>query len=552
VFKLSRAGAGLLAGALFSAVVATAQAPTPAPAPSRRPRLVLFLSVDQMRSDYLTRFAPLFTSGLKRLLAEGAFFSEARYRHANCETGPGHAVLLSGRHARDNGIVANAWLDRVTRRWVNVVDDPLAAPLPGPGRGASPANFIGVTVGDLLKKASPASRVVGVSFKDRSAILLGGRSADAAYWYEIPTGRFGSSTYYMKSLPPWLAAWNAEGHPDKLEGRLWERLLPDEAVYRKFAGEDDVPGEWDNVLRVFPHRIRSAPPKREFYDDLRRTPFADELLLDVVLRATSAHGLGDDDATDLLAVGFSATDVIGHTYGPDSQEVMDHLLRLDRMLGRLFEALEARVGKGQLLVGLSSDHGVLPLVEVLKARGLDAKRVKPEVVDRAVRQALRDRFAGADDLIARPDEPGFYLDEDAIARRKLRREDVEKTVKDALFATGLVDRAYTASELLAAVPGADPDADLFRASFFEPRSPQVVARVKPYVLLDGYVGGTGHGTPHDYDRHVPVVFLGPQIKAGRYEAAAGPEDIAPTLCRLLGLEYRLEAGQRVLQEALRD
>lgn len=526
--------------------------PAPGPGPSARPRLVLFLSVDQMRSDYLTRFAPLFTAGLKRLLAEGAFFSEARYRHANCETGPGHAVLLSGRHARDNGIVANAWFDRLTGKMVNVVDDPLADPLPGPGRGASPINFVGVTVGDLLKKASPASRVVGVSFKDRSAILLAGRSADAAYWYEIPTGRFGSSTYYMKSLPPWLVAWNAEGHPDKLEGGVWERLLPDEAVYRKYAGEDDVPGEWDNVNRVFPHRIRSAPPKREFYDDLRRTPFADELLLDVVLRAASAHGLGEDGVTDLLAVSFSATDVIGHTYGPDSQEVMDQLLRLDLVLGRLFDALEARVGKGQLLVGLSADHGVMPLVELLKTRGVDAKRVRTEVVDKAVRQALRERFASADDLVARSDEPNFYLDEDAIARRGLRRSDVETAVKDALLGTGLVDRVYTASELVGATRSADPDLDLFRASFFEPRSPQVAARVKPYVLLDNYVGGTGHGTPHDYDRHVPVAFLGPRIKPGRYERPAGPEDIAPTLCRLLGLEYRLEAGQRVLQEALRD
>jgi hypothetical protein len=505
-----------------------------------------------MRFDYLDRFAPLFKGGFRRLLDEGAVFSEARYRHANCETGPGHALLLSGRHARDNGIVANAWLDRLTGKMINVVGDPLARPLPGPGRGASPANFIGLTVGDLLKARSPASRVVGVAFKDRAAILMTGRTADAAYWYEPAIGRFASSTYYMKALPPWLVAWNAEGQPDRLKGRLWERLLPDVALYRQYAGEDDVKGEWDNVDTVFPHRIRSEPPKPEFYDDVRRTPFADDMTLDVVLRAALAHGLGQREATDLLAVGFSATDVIGHTYGPDSQEEMDQLLRLDRTLGRLLDALETRVGKGRLLFGLSADHGVMPLVERLKAAGQDARRVDPQVLDKAVRQALQVRFGAGEDLVDRYDEPNFYLNLGAAARRGIHRADVEKTIEDALLGTGVVSRVYTVARLLGEPPADDPFFAFFRASFFEPRSPHIIACLKPYVFLDSRVGGTGHGTPQDYDRHVPVVFMGPGIRPGRYPADAGPEDIAPTLSRLLGLEYKLEEGQRVLQEALRD
>src|SRR6185295_2953963 len=189
------------------AVAASAIPANPQGATTPRPRLVLFVSVDQMRADYLVRFAPLFQGGFKRLLAEGAVFGNAYYRHADTETGPGHSLLLTGRHARDTGIVANDWYDRLRGDMVNVVDDGVSRPLPGPGRGASPANSLGVTVGDMLKRAVPGARVVGVSVKDRAAILLAGRRADAAYWLESKSGGFASSTYYMAALPPWLQAW---------------------------------------------------------------------------------------------------------------------------------------------------------------------------------------------------------------------------------------------------------------------------------------------------------------------------------------------------------
>jgi hypothetical protein len=540
----------LLLAAILAAAAAAAVSQARSSGPAERPRLVLFISVDQMWSDYVDRFAPLYTSGLKRLREDGAIFTNAYYRHANSETGPGHAVLLSGRHARDNGIVANEWHDRLKGGSVNVVDDPAQRPLPGPGRAASPVNFLGETVGDLLKAASPGSRVVGVAGKDRSAVLMAGRSADAAYWYESASGGFATSTYYMPALPPWLAAWNAAGHVNALAGRSWTRLLPDEAPYLKYAGPDDVKGEWDNVDTVFPHRIRGTPPENEFYDDLRRTPFADDLVLEVALAALEAHDLGKDDATDLLAVGFSATDSIGHTYGADSQELMDQLLRLDRVLGRLLEAAEARAGRGRVLVGLSADHSSMPLVELLKAKGVDARRASPLLVRDAVKNALAQRFPQAGDLVAAYDDPHVYLDLDRIAQQKLHRADVEKVVKEAMLSTGLVERVYTTADLLGDPPAGDPDFVLYRNSFFEPRSPQVIARLKRYVYLSSRPGGTGHGTVQDYDRHVPVVFMGPGVSKGRFDTPSGPEDIAPTLSAMLGLSYRVEAGQRVLSEAI--
>ena len=515
------------------------------------PRLVLFISVDQMRYDYLTRFAPLYHAGLRTLLDHGAVFSNALYAHANTETGPGHSVLLSGRSPDHSGIIANEWYDTLLKKDVNVVEDPTVAPLGGTGYGASPANFTGFTLGDMLKRRTPLSRVVGISLKDRAAILTAGPRADAAYWFDSTVGVFVSSTYYMAALPGWLTRWNARRVADSPEWRVWTRLLPDEALYRQYAGPDDVKGEWDGVDTVFPHHVRAAPPSPKFYDDLRRTPFGDEMLLDAALEAMAGHQLGADEDPDVLTVGFSSPDIIGHTYGPDSQEVMDEYLRLDLVLGRLLDEVDRRVGRDRVLVGLSADHGVLPLVENLQARGVAARRVRPEEIRDPVARALEARYGLGNGLIARFLEPHFYLDLEAMARRGLPRHEVEEVAEQALLETGLVQNVYTNARLLGDRPPDDPFFDLVRRSFFQPRSPHLIVVLKPWTYVGARAGGTGHGTPHEYDRHVPIIFFGPGVRPGTYAAACGPEDIAPTLAALLHLDYPLQDADRVLAEALR-
>ncbi len=532
---------GLAAALALAAPGASASA-------AESPRLVLVVSVDQMRYDYLTRFRPLFQGGFKTLWERGAVFANAHYEYANTETGPGHSVILTGRHPRHSGIVANSWWDDLARRWVNVVEDPVHLPVGGAGRGASPVNLIGFTVGDALKKASPRSRVVGVAAKDRSAVLMAGRRADAAYWYESGHGGFITSTYYMEEAPAWLAEWNAGRYPDRFATWRWTRLLPDEKTYVEYAGEDRLPGEWDNVDTVFPHALRGKPGEPLYYDDFRRTPWADEMTLDFALLALDAHALGRDDATDVLAVGFSATDSIGHTYGPGSQEAMDQILRLDRTLGRLLDEIDRRIGAGRTLVALSADHGSLPLVETLRASGqADARRVSPKVVDEAIGNALAKRFPDGASLVAAYDTPNVYLDLEKVAARGLRRADVESVVASALLGTGLVKAVYTQDQL--AAPAAEPYQRLFRNSFYPPRSPHVMALLSERIYLASYEGGTGHGTAHEYDRHVPVVLMGPGVKAGLHDAAVGPHHIAPTLGALLGLDYPLQDADRVLAEA---
>jgi hypothetical protein len=544
-----------LSGALILTLLslggrAAAQAPADAAGTRAAPRLVLFLSIDQMRYDYVERFAGVFTGGFHTLLTQGALFTNARYRHANCATGPGHAVMLSGRHGSHSGMIANYWYDPYLHRAVNLVEDPVHVPVGGQGRGASPANFLGFTVGDLLKERLPGARVVGVSLKDRSAILLGGRRADAAYWYESAEGRFITSSYYASAAPAWLTRWNAQHYVDRFAGQSWNRLYPDARLYEKYAGQDAGAGEWDGRDILFPHAIHSAPPQQDFYDNFRRTPMADEMTMQFALAAMAAHELGSDETPDILAISFSATDSIGHAYGEGSHEMMDQLLRLDRTLDKLLREIDRRVGLSRTVVVLTADHGSQPLVESLQAQGQSARRLPRKTLDEQFARAFAARFPGVQGLLAYWYPPNFYLDEEVIRSNHLSLDAVTATVAAVLRDSGLTAAVYTQADFSRAAPPGDPYFELFRNSFFAPRSGHVIALMKPYVYLDDQVGGTGHGTPYEYDRHVPLFFLGGGIKPGRYDQPCGPEDIAPTLGRLLGIDYPREPDARLLTEIL--
>jgi predicted AlkP superfamily pyrophosphatase or phosphodiesterase len=515
-----------------------------------QPRLILVLSVDQMRFDYLTRFTPLYKGGLRQLLDRGAVFNRASLRHAITDTGPGHAVILSGRHPSHNGIVSDTWYDAAQKRAVFLVEDPKQTALGGQAGSYSPVNLIGNTLGDALKERSPQSRVIAVSLRERAAILMAGHRGDAAYWYESARGEFVTSSYYMKQAPPWLDQWNQKRVPDSYAEKSWTRLLSNEALYERYAGKDAIEGEWDRRDIRFPHAIRGKPPEQRFYDDFRRTPFADEMTVNVALEALKAHELGADGNPDILAVALAATDIIGHTYGADSQELMDQLLRLDVTLQRFFDEIDRRVGLAHTLVVLTSNHGVLPLVEVLQAKGIDGHRASPADLRAAADQALQARFPDSSDLIAHYDPPNFYLNEAALGTHHLDRETVESTLAAGLMSTDLVEAVYTRAQLGNQKKSADPYLNLYRNSFHPDRSPHLLVRLKKYLYLNDRVGGTGHGSPYEYDRHVPLIFMGAGIRPGKYPSPCGPEDIAPTLGRLLGFEYPLEPDSRLLLEMI--
>ena len=364
-----------------------ASAPAAVPEPCRLAVLVVF---DQLRGDYLERWRPLWgEGGFRRLQADGAWFTNCHYPFACTETGPGHATLATGRSPESHGIVGNYWYDRRAAAEVYCVAGTRpyqGVPAGAAGDGAStPERLLGPTIGDALRDATGGrGRIIALGLKDRSAVFLAGRRPDACYWFDHWTGGFMTSTYYRDGPHPWVAEFNRGRPADRWFGHDWTRLRPD-LDYAAHSGPDDGPGEATGWMqgRTFPHPTTGGLNRlaggrydnRDYYGALATSPFANELLLELAKRAIDAERLGADDVPDLLGLGLSATDPIGHSWGPDSQEVLDAVLRADRLLADLLAHLDARVGAGRYLVVLTSDHGVCPLPEVARARGRDAGRV---------------------------------------------------------------------------------------------------------------------------------------------------------------------------------
>ena len=515
------------------------------------PRLTVVIVVDQMRYDYLTRFQDLYQGGFRTLLEKGALFTEGRYRHALTLTAPGHAAIMTGRHPATSGVTSNNWFDADLNAKRTAVADPDYQPVGGPGSGASPRSLLVDTIGDRLKQKNPASRVVGISIKDRSAILMAGRDADAAYWYSATCECFVTSSYYVEAPPVWLTAFNQSNPADRFEGKLWERLLDDPTVYEKYSRADPFEHEFDGRQVVFPHTLKDPKSATGTSLDARQSPFGDQLLLEATLAAMESHELGSDAAPDLLAVGFSSPDYLGHLFGPFSQEAMDTYLRLDRVLGQLFTELDQRVGLDRTLIVLSSDHGAAPVVGEAQKQGLPAKTIPATALLDAVRAALKQRAWGIGDPVTFFDAPHFYLDFPKLERRGVTRSEAEEIARKALLSTGSVMAVYTHRDMLGRAQEDDPFWQLYRNSFFEPRSPHLMVRLREHHYIKASQGATGHGTPHDYDRHIPIIFFGEPIPPGRHAKACGPEDIAPTLGKLLGVPLQPMVDARLLTEVLR-
>jgi hypothetical protein len=529
------------------------------------PKLAVVISIDQFRADYLVRFQPHFIEGgFKRLLEGGANYQHNHYRHAVTKTAPGHATILSGVHADVHGIIANEWIDRTTWQQLESVEDP-AFPLVGaaavagrsPGgvlearAGRSPRNFLATTVGDQLKlRFGARSKVFAVAHKDRSAILMGGKLADSAYW--INGGRFVTSTYYRDRLPDWAAAFNAQGRIDARFGQTWDRLLAP-AIYDAVQGPDDAPGETADFgfSRTMPKKIDGGRPQvsPQFYEAFENDPAASEVVAEFVKEAVRQEQLGRHEATDLLCVGFSQIDKVGHSYGPDSHELMDSILRLDRVLADLLAYLDREVGLAHCVIVLTADHGASPLPEHVQAvrPEIPAGRLQTAALDQAVTAAL-DRAYGplpADEYWCLRDNFGYHLRPSALQAKKLGVVEAARVVKQALLAWPQIATAFTAEEVAAMVPEGDLLPAASRRSFFPGRSQDVIFVLKPY-FMDRPKSGTNHGTPYDYDTHVPQLWFGVGVTPGSHFERTGVDDIAPTLAGLLRVPRPPQAQGRRL------
>ena len=517
--------------ALVSLVVAF---PVAQPAGGPQIRLVLLIAVDQFRFDYLTRFRPEFTDGFKRLLAEGAVFTNANLEHYPTVTAIGHSTMLTGATPSVSGIIGNDWFDRETGTIVTSVSDSTVKPVGAEtGSAASPRRLLVSTVGDEMRmaatspKGSPAApRIYGVSLKDRAAILPVGRGADAAFWWDTKSGSFVTSTYYVQELPEWVSTLNAHKSWDTEAGAAWTALAAPRTVLRQLPA------------------TRGA----DLYEAIYGSPFGNDLLLDFAEELLRREQIGTRNVTDVLSVSFSSNDSVGHTYGPDSPQVRDIAVRTDQSIGRLLTEVNKIVGLDHTVVAFTSDHGVAPLPEWLNERGMPGGRMTTNELFGPVQEALTTAFGEGKWLLATAGSSP-YLDYELIEKRRLDPFEVRRVAAAAVAKVKHVARVYTRDQLLRGeVPNDRIGSRLIRG-FNAQRSGDLEIILEPYWIRQAQ--GATHGTPYNYDAHIPLILLGQGIKPGTYADAVALNDLAPTLATLTGVEIPSGSVGRVLTEALR-
>jgi predicted AlkP superfamily pyrophosphatase or phosphodiesterase len=501
-----------LAALAFCSESAVSQTPA-----SQRPTLVVMITIDGFRGDYLTRFGPQLSGGLARLTRGGAWYTNAHQDHAITETAPGHASLLSGRFPRSTGIAANR---------IGVADQ--NAPLLGFSGvlGASPSRFQGTELFDWIKATDSKSRALSVSAKDRGAILPVGKSKQEVYWYP-GDGEFTTSKYYADSLPAWVRKFNDRLMPQSYAGKSWTPLLPDSA----YKEADSVAIEGAGTDFVFPHVMPSDPDQAASL--VRATPFMDELIVAMALDGVTALNLGRGPSTDLLAISLSATDAVSHRLGPDSKEAHDQVLRDDRTIGVFLDSLFRMRDPSKVIVVLSADHGFTPIPE------LAPSNANPH----PTRASLAPALAEARKLLAaaKMDTAAIDVDQQIVILDRAKFQGAR------ISADAILDAFAKTARTLPGIRRIDRFANLARDSATDPvarrwshqfpmgTNVELVATLTPGSLWGNFLVAS-HGSPYDYDSNVPIIFYGPGIPASRRSEFVRTVDIAPTLAAMLGVK----------------
>ena len=516
------------------------------PADTTTPKLVLFITVDQMRSDYFERFGSQLTGGLGRLLRGGAFFTNGFQDHAITETAPGHSVTMAGRFPVHTGIAMNA--AGVNDTTVKLID--------AAGLGASPFRFRGTTLTDWLIAKDPRTRALSVSRKDRGAILPIGKSKQQVFWYAY-NGNFTTSTYYGAVLPDWVKAYNARKVPQSYAARAWQLRFQDNV----YPEPDSVPYESGGVGFMFPHVAPRAPDSAAAF--LPNFPWMDEVTLDFALSGVNALNLGAGPQTDVLAISLSTTDAIGHRYGPDSRELHDQILRLDQSLGSFLDSLFKMRNEKDVVIALTADHGVQPFPEVHTSNDSNTGAVRVYV--RPVLQRLSDMlvargirgsaFEAMDGVYSGSgftfDSGVLQLDRDALQRANVNIDTLLATVRADFLKVPGVARADRISSLAIADTVKDAIARRWLHMFSDESTAALVVSLAPYNYWLSYASAQ-HGSPNDADAHVPILFYGSAFKAGRYNDFATVADMAPTLAFVAHATPLEKLDGHVLQNAIRQ
>lgn len=519
-----------------------------------RPKLVVVIVIDQFRGDYLERYYDRFGEGGFRLLMDhGANFTDCHYDYANTRTAPGHATLFTGAYSDGHGIALNEWWDPMLRKVVTSVEDNHYETLkPGGSNeiGVSPHNLLADTIGDELKLATAGkSRVFGVSFKDRAAVLPGGYSANAAYWIDREDGAWESSNYYFKALPQWVVSFDAVGPQKKYLNQEWKG--PDGAV-----------------LDTTAPATNSAGLPLGFYDLVGKTPFANDYEFDFAKELIKQEKLGSGPTTDLLSISLSANDILGHRVGPNDPKMAAMALALDRQLADFFNFLKQEFGLENVWIALSADHGIAPLPDDAQAMRMPGGYLDESSMAQQINQRLAARFPqvtggprclrpedakrthreGTPDFVAWMNWPIAILCKENFDAVRMGEADAEQLVGETFKQVAFLRNFYTRTQL---TRGTLPDSR-YNKQYLHSTTPYggwyVVGQPAPFFI--GSPAGTDHSTPYNYDAHVPLAFYGAPFKPGTYREHAEPVDMVATFSALLGIERPTHSIGRVLTEAL--
>ena len=523
---LRRTLAAVLAATILAGLAGCAHAqPTPTAPPTSRysrakPTLVVFITIDQLRGDYFTRFGRQFTGGLHRFDMAGAFFTNAFHDHAITETAPGHASTMSGRFPVHTGIAAN----------VAGVSDPGSPLLGSTDPGASPFRFRGTTLLDWMKRRDGSTRFLSVSRKDRAAILPIGRSKGDVYWY-ASNGTFTQSTYYASELPKWVREFNAKQYPLDYADWKWTPLLADSA----YAEPDSVPAEALGRDFLFPHIVPVDPTQAA--GTLANYPVMDELTLRFALAGVRQLQLGaDPKRTDLLNISLSTTDAVGHKYGPDSKELHDQLLRVDRYLGAFIDSLFSIRDSTRVILTLTGDHGMSPFPNGQSTVTPNPGARSVDIAPPFEAMLLRLAAAAVDTNQVVLGDGGLMIGDTAsFVKAKVSVDSVARALAAEIRAIPGVNRVDMLSELAKADTVSDVIARRWLHMFEPGGTMRFVVTLDRYNYPSGVKYAT-HGTPWDQDAWVPVIFWGAPFRPGKYDARVRVVDMAPTLADVLGVK----------------
>lgn len=513
-----------------------------------RPKLVVGIAVDQMRWDYLYRYYDRYgNDGFRRMLDEGFSCDNTFISHLPSYTAVGHATIFTGSVPAIHGITGNNWIDQITgRSWYCVEDTTVNTVGSTSNKGKmSPGNLLSTTVTDELRLATNfRSKVVGVSIKDRASVIPAGHAANAAFWYDDKEGVFITSDYYMKELPGWMKKFNADNHPAKLLANNWNTLYPIDTYTQSTADDVDWEGTFkDENAPVFPHMVAA-----EFKKDkgaLPYTPFGNTVTLQLAEAAVEGYNLGGSEATDFLTINLASTDYVGHRYGPNSIEIEDTYLRLDKDLGAFFSFLDKRLGNGNYTVFLSADHGGAHAINFMKTHNLPADFLKVSMD--SIRSFLKSEY-GDETLVEDALNYHYAMNKKKIKELGLDYDQVKRNVVRFLQTLPGVEFAADI-ENIGNSPIPEPIKTMIANGYNPKRTGEIIIIQNP-----GWYGSNGKGATHGawnpYDTHIPLLFMGWGIRQGNSSATYHQTDIAPTISSLLHIQMPSGSIGKVIEEVL--